>query len=151
MKKIKLTTLMLLSVGALCLGAHAATCSLASAAGQWGFSYTGVALTPSGGVPIAAAGRYSQDPSGAMQGTEVRNLAGEPANEVIKGKFTVNANCTTELRATVYENGQLVRTSVINGVLVENSSKIRAVFRSVVLPDGTNLPVVITIDGEKMF
>jgi hypothetical protein len=149
--KIQRTTLVLLSIAALCLGAHAATCSLASAAGQWGFSYTGIALTPSGQIPIASAGRYSQDASGDMHGTEVRNLAGMPANETIKGKFTVNANCTTELHANVYENGQLVRTSVIDGVLVENSSKLRAIFRSVVLPDGTNLPVVITIEGEKMF
>lgn len=150
-RQITYTMLVLLFVGALSIGAQAGSCSLASAAGQWGFSYTGAALTPSGAIPIVAAGRYSQEPSGDMSGTEVRNLAGSPANEVIKGKFTVKSNCTTELVANVYENGELVRTSVIDGVLLANSSKLRAIFRSVVLPDGTNLPVVITIEGEKLF
>ena len=132
------------------IGAHASMCSTATTAGEWGFSYSGVALTPSGQIPVAAAGRYSQDSAGNISGTEVFNLAGSASRETIKGIFTVRPDCTTELRATVYLNGQLVRTSVIDGVFVEDSSEVRAVFRSAVLPDGTQLPVVVTIVGKKL-
>ncbi len=136
---------------ALGIGAQAATCTQAAAAGDWGFSYTGAALTPSASIAITSAGRYTQDVSGNMVGTELRNLAGVPAYEVIKGKFSVRADCTVELLANVYEAGQLVRISVIDGVLLANETELRAVFQSVVLPDGTNLPVVITIEGKKLF
>jgi hypothetical protein len=55
------------------------------------------------------------------------------------------------LTANVYESGNLVRTSVLALVLVDNSSKIRAVQESLTLPDGTNIPAVITVDGNKLF
>jgi hypothetical protein len=99
---------------------------------------------------VASAGRYSQDSSGNVSGKEVFNLAGTASNQTIKGMFTVRADCTAEFRANIYQNGQLVRTSVIDGVFVKNSTEVRAVFRSVVLPGGTNLPVVITIEGKKL-
>src|SRR5690348_7257325 len=51
-------------------GAHAASCSLANAAGEWGFSYSGKALTTSGPAPLASSGYYSEDASGNMSGTE---------------------------------------------------------------------------------
>lgn len=133
-----------------CISAHATMCSTASAAGEWGFSYSGVAVTPSGQIPLAAAGRYSQDSAGNISGTEVFNLAGTASKQTIKGIFTVRADCTVELRATVYQNGQLVRTSVLDGVLVDDSTEIRAVFRSAVLPGGAQLPVVITVEGKKL-
>lgn len=135
---------------ALCTGAHAAVCSTATTAGDWGFSYSGVALTPSGQIPVASAGRYTQDASGNVSGTEVFNLAGTAFNQTIRGTFSVHADCTAELRANIYQNGQLVRTSVLDGVFVENSSEVRAVFRSAVLPDGTHLPVVITVEGKRL-
>src|SRR5690242_28619 len=50
--------------------AHAASCSLANAAGEWGFSYSGKALTTSGPAPLASSGYYSEDASGNMSGTE---------------------------------------------------------------------------------
>jgi hypothetical protein len=57
------------------------------------------------------------------------------------------------LTATVniYESGVLTRTSVLAVVFVDDSSKIRAVQESLTLPDGTPIPVVITLDGNKLF
>ena len=153
-RQVTISTL-IVSITLLLLGlapaAYAGSCSLASAAGQWGFSYSGSALTQSGSVPIAAAGYYTQDSSGRIAGSEVVNLGGTPADEVIQGQLSLSSNCAWTLVANIYENGQLVRTSVINGVWLSDSTKTKAVFRSVALPDGTNLPVVITIDGIKMF
>ena len=51
----------------------------------------------------------------------------------------------------IYESGVLTRTSVLAVVFVDDSSKIRAVQESLTLPDGTPIPVVITLDGNKLF
>lgn len=40
---------------------------------------------------------------------------------------------------------------VLAAVFVDDSSKIRAVQESLTLPDGTPIPVVITLDGNKLF
>jgi hypothetical protein len=131
--------------------ANAASCSLANAAGKWGFSYSGTALTPSGPVPLASSGYYSEDASGNMSGAETVNLGGNAAQETIAGKFTAGANCQWTLVANVYQGGTLVRTSVIDGVWVLNSTQATASFRSVTLPDNSSLPVVITINASRMF
>lgn len=148
------TTLMLLSVGALWIAlapSAVAACSQTQAAGQWGFSYSGTVLTPSGAVPIASAGRFSQDSSGNVSGTETVNLGGNASDDVITGKLTVGAHCTFLLVASIYQNGEVVRTSIINGVYLSNLTEVKAVFRSATLPDGTDLPVIITIDGNRLF
>jgi hypothetical protein len=149
------TTTIVLSIAILLTlfprGAHAASCSLANAAGKWGFSYSGTAITPSGPVPLASSGYYAEDAAGNMSGAETVNLGGIAAQETITGKFTAGANCQWTLVANVYEGGNLVRTSVIDGVWVLNSTQGTASFRSVTLPDGTQLPVVVTINASKMF
>jgi hypothetical protein len=143
--------LAIIAMSAVWPGQTQASCSLASAAGQWGFSYSGTAITSSGGVPVAAEGRYSQNALGQISGTEVFSLGGTALDEVLKGQFTVNSNCTAKLIANVYEGGNLVRTSIIDGVYVANSKEIKGLFRSVALPGGGRLLVVITVDARKLF
>ena len=153
-RQLTRTTFILLSIGALWIAltpAAQAGCSQTQAAGQWGFSYSGTVLTPSAAVPIASAGRFYQDSSGNVSGTETVNLGGNASDDVIKGKLTLGTNCTWVLVANVYQNGQKVRTSTINGVYLSNLTEVKAVFRSATLPDGTDLPVVITIDGSRLF
>ncbi len=149
------TTQLLLSVAILWAAsaptANAASCSLANAAGKWGFLYSGSVLTPSGPVPIASSGYYSEDAAGNVSGAETVNLGGTATPESITGKFSVGTNCRWTLVANVYQNGTLVRTSTIDGVWVLNSRQGSASFRSVTLPDGSSLPVVITINASKMF
>jgi hypothetical protein len=130
---------------------QAEACSNAKAAGKWGFTLTGTLILPTGPVPGAAIGRLSIDASGNISGTEARNVGGGFANETVTGSWTVNADCTGTLTANVYESEKLVRTSVFALVLVDNSSKIRAVQESLTSPDGTNIPAVITVDGNKLF
>jgi hypothetical protein len=156
MKRKFARTTLLISVAALCLGVapavHGAeTCSNAKAAGQWGFTLTGTLILPTGLVPGAAVGRFRVDAAGNVSGTEARNVGGGFANETITGSWTVNSDCTVTLNVNIYESGVLVRTSVLAGVLVDNSSKIRAVQESLALPDGTTIPVVITVEGNKLF
>jgi hypothetical protein len=46
--------------------------------------------------------------------------------------------------------GQLQRTAVLALVFDSNGKHVRMIFQSLTLPDSTNVPVVITIDGNKV-
>jgi hypothetical protein len=157
MKRSIARTTLLISVAALCLGVvpvqAAEHCSNAKAAGQWGFTLTGTLLfpAPTGPVPGAAVGRLTVDAAGNISGTEARNVGGGFANETITGSWTVNSDCTATVTANIYESGVLVRTSVLSAVFDDNSNKLRAVQQSLTNPDGSTIPVVITLDGDRLF
>jgi hypothetical protein len=126
------------------------SCSVANAAGDWGFTLTGVILP--GPVSAAAIARITFDARGNItSATEARNVGGGFANETITGSWTVNSDCTGTLTGQVYESGVLVRTSVLSMVFVDNMSEVLMVQQSLTLPDGTTAPVVITVDGKKLF
>jgi hypothetical protein len=129
--------------------ARAGTCSTATAAGVWGFTLTGTLLLPSGPAPAGAVGNATLRVDGTIYGTEARNVGGDFANETFKGTYTVNANCAGTLTAHFFEAGQLVRTSVLSLVFDENSTQLRMVQQSLTLPDETQVPVVITVEGRK--
>ena len=155
-RKIVRTTLLMISLATVCMSLAPAVqaaehCSNAKAAGNWGFTLTGTLILPTGQVPGAAVGRLSVDAAGNISGTEARNVGGGFANETLTGSWTVNSDCTATLTANVYESGVLVRTVVLAAVFVDDSNKVRMVQESLTLPDGTNIPVVITVDGNKLF
>ena len=78
-------------------------------------------------------------------------MGGAFAHETLTGTLTVNRDCTISLVANVYDSsGNLARTSTIPGVLVNNGKQIRAIFESVVLPNGVNLPSVLTIEANRI-
>jgi len=130
--------------------AQATTCTLASVAGNWGYTYTGNLLLPSGPVPVAAVGRYMANLDGNISGTQTRTVAGASAQEVIKGSATVNSDCTGTATIGIYDqSGNLLRTAVLAAVYVNNGRQAKDIFESLVLDDGTNVPVVITADANK--
>jgi hypothetical protein len=156
MKRKFAWTTLVTSVAAVCLGVapalHAAEhCSSAKAAGDWGLTLTGTLILPTGPVPGAAVARTRIDAAGNISGTEVRNVGGAFANETITGSMTVNSDCTAILTVNIYESGVLVRTSVLDAVIVNHSNKIRALQESLTLPDGTTIPVVLTFEGDRLF
>ena len=51
----------------------------------------------------------------------------------------------------MFVNGQLQRTAVLAVVFDRNMNHARGIFESLVLPNGTNVPVVITSDNSRMF
>jgi hypothetical protein len=51
----------------------------------------------------------------------------------------------------VLVNGQLQRTALIALVYDSDGNHVRGIFQSLTLPDGTNIPVVLTIDGNRFF
>jgi hypothetical protein len=152
-RKTQHATLMLVVLVALLASvppaAYAARCSTATVAGTWGFTLTGVVILPSGPVPGGAIGRTVADVDGNLTGTEARNIGGGYADETFTGSWTVNPDCTGSITINIYESGQLVRTSVLTMVFDDNSKAARMVQKSLTLPDGTQLPVILTLEGRK--
>ena len=128
-------------------------CSTETIAGNWGFTLTGTALFPSpnGSVPVlvAAVGRIAADDNGNLIGTEARSVGGGYADETATGNWTVHPDCTGTLQANLYESGQLARVSVTSIVFDDNSKEFRMVQKSLALPNGTEVPVIITLEGRK--
>ena len=127
-----------------------APCSLATVAGNYGFTLTGTLLFPTGPVPLAAIGRVRLTAQGNGSGTEARNAGGRFANETLTATFTVNPDCTGAATIMAFESGQLVRTAVVSAVWDDNSNEIREVTQSVTLPNGTSIPAVLTVGARKI-
>jgi len=131
--------------------AQAGQCSLAGAAGKWGYTYTGAIILPTGAVPVAAVGRFTLDADGNLSGTQTRSNGGASAEETLTAEVTVNADCTGTGAFNVYQSGQLVRSAVLALVFDDDSRQLRAIFESLTLANGPSLPVVITVDAKKLF
>ena len=150
MKSTRILALMMWSIFGVVPGLHAA-CTSATAAGSFGFTTTGTLILPSGPAPVAAVGLVAFDLNGNITGSQDRSVGGAFAHETLTGTLTVNRDCTISLVANVYDSsGNLARTSTIPGVLVNNGKQIRAIFESVVLPNGVNLPSVLTIEANRI-
>jgi hypothetical protein len=133
------------------LQAEASHCSTAAAAGKWAYTYTGTIFTQNGPLPAASVGHFISDSAGNVSGSQARSVAGNSGVEDISGTVSVNKDCSATATIQVFVNGQLQRTAVLAAVYDNNMNNSRAIFQSVTLPDGTNLPVVITIDYTRLF
>jgi hypothetical protein len=132
------------------LHAKAGVCSNAATAGNWAYTYTGSIFTQNGALPIASVGHYYQDTGGNVTGSQARSVAGRPGVEDISGTVSVNKDCTASATIDVFVNGQLQRTTTLALVYDSNQNHVRMIFQTVTLPGGTDLPVVITIDGNRV-
>jgi hypothetical protein len=132
------------------LQAQASHCSTAATAGNWAYTYTDTVFTQNGPLPAASVGHYSQDAAGNVTGSQARSVAGSAAIEEISGTLSVNGDCTATATINVFVNGQLQRTAVLALVYDSNGNHVRMIFQSLTLPDGTNVPVVLTVDGNRL-
>lgn len=121
--------------------AHAHECTLADAAGRYGYTSTGAVVSPAVG-PFNAVGYTNLTESGTFSGAQTTSIAGNLVEETIQGTFSINPDCTGSATVHVYHGATLARTSVINLVWDNHQNEFRAIF----LTPGTN----ITIDGRKM-
>ena len=135
--------------GILSLPAQAATCSQASVAGNWAYTYNGTVFVPNP-LPVAAVGRAHLDSSGNVAGNQTHTLAGQTEVEDISGTYTVNKDCTGSMTVNVSLNGQLLRTAILNVAYDTDVNHARMIFTSLTLADGTNLPAVITTDVSRV-
>jgi len=132
-------------------GVAAGQCSTAATAGKWAYTYTGTIFTPSGPLPVASVGHFSQDAAGNLTGTQTRSVAGSSGVDDISGTVSVNKDCTGTATISVFVNGELQRTAVLAVAFDSNMNHARGIFKSLVLPNGTNVPVVITSDDARVF
>jgi hypothetical protein len=123
-------------------------CSLATMAGTYGLTTTG--SIPAIG-PVSAVGLVTIDKSGNLSGSQTRSLNGAIADETFTGTATVNPDCTGTDVIQVFQDGVLVRTSTLNLVYDDNGRSARAIFTSIVLPSGTQLLSILTIDARRLF
>jgi hypothetical protein len=130
---------------------QAAQCSTAAVAGKWDYTYTGTIFTASGPLPAASVGHYRADAGGNLVGSQTRSVAGSSGVEEITGTYSVNKDCTGTATINVVVNGQVQRTAVLAVVWDNNLNHARGIFQSLVLPDGTNVPVVLTSDNTRVF
>jgi hypothetical protein len=126
-------------------------CSMATGTGDWAYTYNGVLIVGSTGIPVANVGRFTAKADGTFTGSQTRSLAGMVADETISGTFHVNADCTETFDAQVFQNGTLVRTATLSIVLDDNGQAARGIFSSLAQADGTPLPNVISVDARKVF
>jgi hypothetical protein len=129
---------------------YAATrkCSLATVAGTYGLTTTGSIPTIG---PVSAVGLVTIDKSGSLSGSQTRSLNGAVADETFTGTATVNPDCTGTDVIQVFQDGVLVRTSTLNLVFDDNGRSARAIFTSIVLPNGAQLPSILTSDARRVF
>ena len=131
------------------LPAQAKQCSQASAAGSWAYTYNGTVFAPDAAL-IAAVGHYQQDAKGNVTGSQTHTLAGQTEVEDITATATVNSDCTGSATINVYFEGTLLRTTTVNIAYDSDGNHVRMIFTSLTLPDGTVLPVVATLDGNRV-
>jgi hypothetical protein len=131
--------------------AQAHECSMLGAAGKYGFTLTGVLITSTGAVPVAAVGKATVDVSGHVTGSESRSVGGDYAEETMSGTLTVNSDCTGTMTVEFFENGALARTSVLSLVFVNGQMELQMAQKSLTLPNGITVPVVITAIAKKQF
>jgi hypothetical protein len=145
------STLTLIVLLAAMAPASRAACNNATAAGTFGFTTTGSVVLPSGFAPLAAVGSISFDMNGNASGSQDRTVAGAFAHESLSGTLTVNRDCSLVAEIKVFDNqGNLVRTSKLDGVIGADGKNIRAIFESILLPNGASLSSVLTIDATRI-
>ena len=107
-------------------------------------------ILPAGAVPAAAVGKATVDSRGNVTGTEARSVGGGYAHESFTGSLTINSDCTGSMTLNFFEAGQPARTSVLSIVPVDDKKEICMVQKSLTLPNGTSVAVVITADARRI-
>jgi len=134
--------------------ANANSCSQASAAGRWAFTATGSVILPTGAsLPVTQVGSFGEDIQGNVSGSQTRSLGGSVDNETFAGTASINPDCTGSAALAVYDekSGALVRTTTVSFVLDDDGNHARSMVTSVVLPDGTSLAPLLTLDYRRIF
>lgn len=128
-------------------------CSTARVAGVWGYTKTGTLYLPNGtAAPFGSVGTFTLDADGYATGTQLASVAGNIAGGELDGTFTIEPDCTGSMTVGVYDpSGNLLRTISMSIVVDDKASELRALVTSLVLPNGTVLPAVITGQARRLF
>jgi hypothetical protein len=125
-------------------------CSNASAAGKWGFTTNGTVV---GIGPRDSLGIFTLDGAGKLiNGKATASLNGTVTDEMFSGTYSVNPDCTGKLSIEIFDlSGNELLAATLNLVFDDNVRELRAIFTSAVLPNGTPLATVITVQAKRLF
>jgi hypothetical protein len=128
--------------------AHAGgPCSLARAAGSWSLTDSGTVI---GVGPRVAVGVFKLDASGNLtDGVAASSLNGSVASETFSGTYTVNPDCSGTFDVKIYSGSTELFELTAFTAFDNDMREMRAVFTSVVAPDGRSLQSVISLDARK--
>ena len=128
--------------------ADGGSCSQARAVGAYGLTDSGTVI---GVGPRAALARLKLDAAGNIDGPVTASLNGSVSSAMLKGTYTVNRDCTGASSFGEYDqSGNLLLTATVAFVWDDNMNEVRFIFTSVVLPDGTQLPIAINGSARKL-
>lgn len=130
--------------------AQAETCSSAKAAGRWGFTTNGTVV---GAGPRDSIGIFTLDQAGnLLKGKATSNLNGSVTDETFSGTYTVNPDCTGKLAIQIFDfSGNNILAATLDLVFDADVRELRGLFTSAVLPNGTPLATVITVQSKRLF
>jgi hypothetical protein len=82
-------------------------------------------------------------------GVAASSLNGSVASETFSGTYTVNPDCSGSFDVKIYSGGTEVFELTAFTAFDDDMREMRALFTSVVAPDGTALQTVINLDARK--
>ena len=128
---------------------QAQECSLSQTAGKWAFSTNG---TVAGIGPRVSAGIFTLDEAGSvLHGKATSSLNGTVAPELFSGTYSVNPDCAGELVVNVFDtSGDKLFTATLAIYFDNEGKEMRAIFTSVVAPNGTQLASAIVLEGRRI-
>ncbi len=112
-------------------------CTVAGAAGSYGYTSSGTIVSPAVG-PFTAVGHATFTVYGTLTAAQTTSIAGNLVDETLQGTFTVNPDCTGTLTVFVYHGSTLARTSKVNMVWDNHQKEARGIF----LTPGTNISIL---------
>jgi hypothetical protein len=122
-------------------------CSLARAAGNWGFTDNGTVV---GVGQRVAVGRFTLDAEGNLiNGVATSSLNGAIADETFSGTYMVNFDCTGTINAKIFASGTELFSVTLTLSFDDHMRELRGLFTSAVEPNGTALATVIALDARK--
>src|ERR1700686_4880719 len=152
--KVVSATLLMICLAAMYMGlaqaAQAQKCSTAKAAGKWGFTTNGTVV---GIGPRDSLGIFTLDEAGNLLNAKATSsLNGSVTDEKFSGTYTVNPDCTGKLAIQIFDlSGNKILTATLDLVFDDTVREFRAIFTSAVLPNGTPLGTVITVEAKRLF
>ena len=124
-------------------------CSLYQTAGKWGFSTNGTVV---GIGPRVSAGIFTLDAAGNVWDAKATSsLNGIVAGEAFSGTYSVNPDCTGNMDVDVFDlSGNKLFTATLALVFDQGAQEMRAIFSSIVAPNGATLASAIVADARKI-
>jgi hypothetical protein len=129
---------------------HAQQCSTSQVAGKWAFWTQG---TVNGIGPRVSAGIFTLAESNNLEnGEATSSLAGVGvADELFSGTYSVKADCSGKLAVVITDtSGNQLFTVTAKAYFDDGGKEMRAIFTSVVEPNGTPLTSEIVLEARKI-